>query len=47
MEQTKNKYFETECTKCDEVILVKEIDRSSSDYYLCQTCAMAKIGGRW
>jgi len=39
-----NKYFKAECTKCGVALVIPTADRSEHNYYLCQTCAFAKIG---
>jgi predicted RNA-binding Zn-ribbon protein involved in translation (DUF1610 family) len=37
-------YFKTECTKCGVLLVVPVSDKSEHDYYLCQSCAFAKVG---
>jgi hypothetical protein len=39
-----NKYFEATCAKCDWQLVVPVYDKNEEDYYLCQTCAFAKMG---
>lgn len=44
LETKRNTYFEAVCAKCDMDLLIKETDRTSSNYYLCGVCAWAKVG---
>jgi hypothetical protein len=39
-----SKYFDAECTKCGWALVVPIDDKNDEGYYLCQTCAFAKIG---
>lgn len=39
-----DKYFQAECRKCGIPLVVPVDDKSEHDYYLCQTCAFAKMG---
>lgn len=38
------KYFQAVCAKCDWLLVVPVWDANEYNYYLCHTCAMAKIG---
>jgi len=37
-------YFKSECQKCGVLLVIPVNDQNDWDYYLCQTCAFAKIG---
>jgi hypothetical protein len=39
-----SKYFEATCAKCDWQLVIPVYDKNDEDYYLCQTCAFAKMG---
>lgn len=39
-----SKYFNATCQKCDWELVIPLEDKNEHDYYLCQTCAFAKIG---
>lgn len=39
-----DKYFKAECQKCAVLLVIPIADNNEWDYYLCQTCAFAKVG---
>lgn len=39
-----SKYFEADCQKCCMPLVIPVDDKNEYDYYLCQTCAFAKMG---
>ena len=42
-----DKYFQANCQKCDVPLVVPVGEKNEWDYYLCQTCAFAKLGMQW